>query len=164
MVILLNTLYKKKTLLCRKQSSFAKPKKQPRNNELPYSKGLVIFTSPWQLLRHTHRRRPLHHTLSVLAVGASHIQQVAHNVLHIMYHVTIAKRWATVQESAILNLSNLSDHSPPPPVFNLCSKIAFLNKQVCLTSIMSHLLTLHPSYKLTLPPLVEPPPQLFSHT
>ena len=89
------------------------------------------------------------------AVGASHIQQVAHNVLHIVYHVTITKRWATFQESAVLNPSNLSDHGPPPPVFNLHSKIAFLNKQVCLN--IHHVTSTDPAPKLLLP-LMEPPP------
>ena len=87
-----STFYKRKTFPSTKQFACVKAKRQPRNSELPYSKDPVISTNLSQPSRHTYRERCSHHKPSVPVAEPSHTQQGAHNVLRIMYPVTIARK------------------------------------------------------------------------
>jgi len=141
MVTLSNAFYKKKIFHLIKQSTYVKHRRQPRNREPPFSKDLVTLMTLLQPSRH----RSHLHTASLPGCGAQpypagHTQCPAY---HVLCHNKKLGHFSRVCCSKPVYPNH---HNPLPLLFNLSSHTPpLLNMLVYLTSIMLHLLTLHPS-------------------
>ena len=155
-------LLNKKTLLCRKQFSCAKPKKQPRNNELPYSKGPShLHESVAALKTHPQKKTFTPHPICPGCGGQPHPVGRTQRPAYCASCHNCKKMG---------HFSRVCRSKPIQPVGSQPSTSGLQSTQQDSFSEQAGLSNIHyvtstdPAPKLKSLPLMEPPPQLLSQT